>query len=91
TGAARGSKEEAEKSGKPKTVSSSNGGGNTSHSSWQSTNLVGSQMTKKALSIELGLKEMPPEAKMRMKPTGWDTPTSAGPSSINKGHGFSDN
>ena len=34
---------------------------------------------------------MLPEAKMRMKPTGWDTPTSAGPNSINKGHGFSDN
>ncbi|XP_067402273.1 PEST proteolytic signal-containing nuclear protein isoform X1 [Emydura macquarii macquarii] len=36
--------------------------------------------------------EMPPEAKMRMKNIGRDTPTSAGPNSFNKGkHGFSDN
>ncbi|KAK2115125.1 hypothetical protein P7K49_005751 [Saguinus oedipus] len=36
--------------------------------------------------------EMPPEAKMRMKNTGRDTPTSAGPNPFNKGkHGFSDN
>ncbi|EHB03706.1 PEST proteolytic signal-containing nuclear protein, partial [Heterocephalus glaber] len=36
--------------------------------------------------------EMPPEAKIRMKNIGRDTPTSAGPSSFNKGkHGFSDN
>lgn len=35
---------------------------------------------------------MPPEAKMRMKNIGRDTPTSAGPNSFNKGkHGFSDN
>ncbi|XP_048349565.1 PEST proteolytic signal-containing nuclear protein isoform X1 [Sphaerodactylus townsendi] len=35
--------------------------------------------------------EMPPEAKMRMKNIGRDTPTSAGPNSFNKGkHGFSD-
>ncbi|XP_006006564.1 PEST proteolytic signal-containing nuclear protein [Latimeria chalumnae] len=35
--------------------------------------------------------EMPPEAKMRMKNIGRDTPTSAGPKSFNKGkHGFSD-
>ncbi|XP_033085295.1 PEST proteolytic signal-containing nuclear protein-like, partial [Trachypithecus francoisi] len=38
------------------------------------------------------LEEMPPEAKMRMKNIGRDTPTSAGPNSFNKGkHGFSDN
>lgn len=71
-------------------------------------------MTKKTLSIELGLikptysknyfgssslnedenneqEGMPPEAKMRMRPTGWDTRTSAGANSINKEHGFSDN
>lgn len=36
--------------------------------------------------------EMPPEAKMRMKNIGRETPTSAGPNSFNKGkHGFSDN
>nr|XP_037863656.1 PEST proteolytic signal-containing nuclear protein-like [Chlorocebus sabaeus] len=36
--------------------------------------------------------EMPPEAKMRMKNIGRNTPTSAGPNSFNKGkHGFSDN
>uniref|UniRef100_A0A8C5K5R4 PEST proteolytic signal-containing nuclear protein n=1 Tax=Jaculus jaculus TaxID=51337 RepID=A0A8C5K5R4_JACJA len=36
--------------------------------------------------------EMTPEAKMRMKNTGRDTPTSAGPNSFNKGmRGFSDN
>lgn len=36
--------------------------------------------------------EMPPEAKMRMKNIGRDTPTSAGPNSFNKGkQGFSDN
>ncbi|KAJ7320558.1 hypothetical protein JRQ81_020069 [Phrynocephalus forsythii] len=36
--------------------------------------------------------KMPPEAKMRMKNIGRDTPTSAGPNSFNKGkHGFSDN
>ncbi|XP_023577091.1 PEST proteolytic signal-containing nuclear protein isoform X1 [Octodon degus] len=36
--------------------------------------------------------EMPPEAKMRMKNIGRDTPTSAGPNSFNKGkHRFSDN
>uniref|UniRef100_A0A2K5LUY8 PEST proteolytic signal-containing nuclear protein n=1 Tax=Cercocebus atys TaxID=9531 RepID=A0A2K5LUY8_CERAT len=36
--------------------------------------------------------EIPPEAKMRMKNIGRDTPTSAGPNSFNKGkHGFSDN
>uniref|UniRef100_A0A8C4QVP1 PEST proteolytic signal-containing nuclear protein n=1 Tax=Eptatretus burgeri TaxID=7764 RepID=A0A8C4QVP1_EPTBU len=36
--------------------------------------------------------EMPPEAKMRMKNIGRDTPTSAGPNSFNKSkHGFSDN
>ncbi|KAG3266981.1 PEST proteolytic signal-containing nuclear protein [Ictidomys tridecemlineatus] len=36
--------------------------------------------------------EMPPEAKMRMKNFGRDTPISAGPNSFNKGkHGFSDN
>ncbi|CAO2595756.1 PEST proteolytic signal-containing nuclear protein [Lemmus lemmus] len=36
--------------------------------------------------------EMPPEAKMRMKNIGRDTPTSPGPNSFNKGkHGFSDN
>ncbi|KAG7315624.1 hypothetical protein KOW79_020490 [Hemibagrus wyckioides] len=35
--------------------------------------------------------EMPPEAKMRMKNIGRDTPTSAGPNSFNKGkQGFSD-
>ncbi|XP_018603217.1 PEST proteolytic signal-containing nuclear protein isoform X2 [Scleropages formosus] len=35
--------------------------------------------------------EMPPEAKMRMKNIGRETPTSAGPNSFNKGkHGFSD-
>ncbi|XP_053310976.1 PEST proteolytic signal-containing nuclear protein [Spea bombifrons] len=35
--------------------------------------------------------EMPPEARMRMKNIGRDTPTSAGPNSFNKGkHGFSD-
>ncbi|XP_069613793.1 PEST proteolytic signal-containing nuclear protein [Ranitomeya imitator] len=35
--------------------------------------------------------EMPPEAKMRMKNIGRDTPTSSGPNSFNKGkHGFSD-
>ncbi|XP_018420778.1 PREDICTED: PEST proteolytic signal-containing nuclear protein isoform X2 [Nanorana parkeri] len=35
--------------------------------------------------------EMPPEAKMRMKNIGRDTPTSAGPNSFNKGkHGFTD-
>uniref|UniRef100_A0A8C6QP74 PEST proteolytic signal-containing nuclear protein n=1 Tax=Nannospalax galili TaxID=1026970 RepID=A0A8C6QP74_NANGA len=62
--------------------------------------------TKKtsAISIKLGStaafnededsepEEMPPEAKMRMKNIGRDTPTSAGPNSFNKGkHGFSDN
>ncbi|XP_021562905.1 PEST proteolytic signal-containing nuclear protein isoform X3 [Carlito syrichta] len=59
---------------------------------------IGSQMTKKAsaISIKLGSssepEEMPPEAKMRMKNIGRDTPTSAGPNSFNKGkHGFSDN
>ncbi|XP_075903881.1 PEST proteolytic signal-containing nuclear protein isoform X3 [Nelusetta ayraudi] len=36
--------------------------------------------------------EMPPEAKMRMKNIGRETPTSAGPNSFNKGkQGFSDN
>ncbi|XP_036164387.1 PEST proteolytic signal-containing nuclear protein-like [Myotis myotis] len=36
--------------------------------------------------------EMPPEAKMRIKNIGRDTPTSARPNSFNKGkHGFSDN
>ncbi|XP_068177699.1 PEST proteolytic signal-containing nuclear protein-like isoform X2 [Antennarius striatus] len=36
--------------------------------------------------------EMPPEAKMRMKNVGRETPTSAGPNSFNKGkQGFSDN
>ncbi|XP_067882715.1 PEST proteolytic signal-containing nuclear protein-like [Heterodontus francisci] len=36
--------------------------------------------------------EMPPEAKMRMKNMGRETPTSAGPNSFNKGkQGFSDN
>ncbi|XP_058427424.1 PEST proteolytic signal-containing nuclear protein-like [Marmota monax] len=36
--------------------------------------------------------EMPPGAKMRMKNTGRDTPTSAGPNSFNKGkQRFSDN
>nr|XP_045367202.1 PEST proteolytic signal-containing nuclear protein-like isoform X2 [Camelus bactrianus] len=36
--------------------------------------------------------EMPPEAKMRMKNIGRDTPTSAEASSFNKGkYGFSDN
>lgn len=35
--------------------------------------------------------EMPPEAKMRMKNIGRETPTSAGPNSFNKGkQGFSD-
>uniref|UniRef100_A0A915JYA1 PEST proteolytic signal-containing nuclear protein n=1 Tax=Romanomermis culicivorax TaxID=13658 RepID=A0A915JYA1_ROMCU len=35
--------------------------------------------------------EMPPEAKMRMKNIGRDTPTSSGPNSFNKGkHGFLD-
>nr|AFM90481.1 PEST-containing nuclear protein [Callorhinchus milii] len=35
--------------------------------------------------------EMPPEAKMRMKNMGRETPTSAGPNSFNKGkQGFSD-
>uniref|UniRef100_A0A2K6LRT6 PEST proteolytic signal-containing nuclear protein n=1 Tax=Rhinopithecus bieti TaxID=61621 RepID=A0A2K6LRT6_RHIBE len=68
---------------------------------------IGSQTTKKAsaISIKLGSiaaafnededsepEEMPPEAKMRMKNIGRDTPTSAGPNSFNKGkHGFSDN
>ncbi|XP_055094710.1 PEST proteolytic signal-containing nuclear protein-like [Symphalangus syndactylus] len=36
--------------------------------------------------------EMSPEAKMKMKNIGRDTPTSAGPNSFNKRkHGFSDN
>ncbi|KAM5305480.1 PEST proteolytic signal-containing nuclear protein-like [Glossophaga mutica] len=36
--------------------------------------------------------EMPPEAKMRMKNSGSNTPTSAGANSSNEGkHGFSDN
>ncbi|KFO30395.1 PEST proteolytic signal-containing nuclear protein [Fukomys damarensis] len=36
--------------------------------------------------------EMPPEAKMRMKNIGMDSPTSARPNSFNKGkYGFSDN
>ncbi|XP_055558182.1 PEST proteolytic signal-containing nuclear protein isoform X2 [Falco biarmicus] len=59
---------------------------------------IGSQTAKKtsAISIKLGAnsepEEMPPEAKMRMKNIGRDTPTSAGPNSFNKGkHGFSDN
>ncbi|XP_059408151.1 PEST proteolytic signal-containing nuclear protein-like isoform X3 [Carassius carassius] len=35
--------------------------------------------------------EMPPDAKMRMKNIGRETPTSAGPNSFNKGkQGFSD-
>ncbi|TWW67862.1 PEST proteolytic signal-containing nuclear protein [Takifugu flavidus] len=57
-----------------------------------------SQMGKKSnpISIKLGAtsepEEMPPEAKMRMKNIGRETPTSAGPNSFNKGkHGFSDN
>nr|XP_045367198.1 PEST proteolytic signal-containing nuclear protein-like isoform X1 [Camelus bactrianus] len=59
---------------------------------------IGSQTTKKssAISIKLGSnsepEEMPPEAKMRMKNIGRDTPTSAEASSFNKGkYGFSDN
>uniref|UniRef100_A0A2K6LV98 PEST proteolytic signal-containing nuclear protein n=1 Tax=Rhinopithecus bieti TaxID=61621 RepID=A0A2K6LV98_RHIBE len=46
-------------------------------------------LAPKTLSVAA---EMPPEAKMRMKNIGRDTPTSAGPNSFNKGkHGFSDN
>uniref|UniRef100_A0A2K6QGV3 PEST proteolytic signal-containing nuclear protein n=1 Tax=Rhinopithecus roxellana TaxID=61622 RepID=A0A2K6QGV3_RHIRO len=48
-----------------------------------------STLAPKTLSVAA---EMPPEAKMRMKNIGRDTPTSAGPNSFNKGkHGFSDN
>uniref|UniRef100_A0A452DVT5 PEST proteolytic signal-containing nuclear protein n=1 Tax=Capra hircus TaxID=9925 RepID=A0A452DVT5_CAPHI len=124
------------------TVSSSNGGENSSRSAEKRSAedetadlptkptkiskfgfAIGSQTTKKAsaISIKLGSskpkepvptlapktlsvaaafnededsepEEMPPEAKMRMKNIGRDTPTSAGPNSFNKGkHGFSDN
>ncbi|XP_044538557.1 PEST proteolytic signal-containing nuclear protein-like isoform X1 [Gracilinanus agilis] len=142
-GSARGPEEEAEKPVKTKTVSSSNGRENLSHSaekrSAEETKdfsskpvpakiakfgfAIGSQTTKKApvISIKLGAskpketvptlapktlsvaavfnedddsepEEMPPEAKMRMKNIGRDTPTLAGPNSFNKGkHGFLDN
>ncbi|XP_057589875.1 PEST proteolytic signal-containing nuclear protein-like [Hippopotamus amphibius kiboko] len=141
-GAAGGPEEEAEKPVKTKTVSSSNGGENSSRSAEKRSAeeeaadlptkptkiskfgfAIGSQTTKKAsaISIKLGSskpketvptlapktlsvaaafnededsepEEMPPEAKMRMKNIGRDTPTSAGPNSFNKGkHGFSDN
>ncbi|XP_023562989.1 PEST proteolytic signal-containing nuclear protein-like isoform X2 [Octodon degus] len=56
---------------------------------------IGSQTSKKASAISINLgsnsepEEMPPEAKMRMKNIGRDTPTSARPNSFNKGkHGF---
>ncbi|TNN74498.1 PEST proteolytic signal-containing nuclear protein [Liparis tanakae] len=58
---------------------------------------MSSAMGKKPnpISIKLGAtsepEEMPPEAKMRMKNIGRETPTSAGPNSFNKGkQGFSD-
>ncbi|XP_020855564.1 PEST proteolytic signal-containing nuclear protein isoform X1 [Phascolarctos cinereus] len=143
-GSAGGPEEEAEKPVKTKTVSSSNGGENSSRSAEKRSAeeeaedfsskpvpakiakfgfAIGSQTAKKApvISIKLGAskpketvptlapktlsvaavfnedddsepEEMPPEAKMRMKNIGRDTPTSAGPNSFNKGkHGFSDN
>ncbi|XP_029433823.1 PEST proteolytic signal-containing nuclear protein [Rhinatrema bivittatum] len=139
--AERGPEEEAEKSVKTKTVSSSNGGESSSRSAEKRSAMEdlstkpaptkmskfgftrGSQAVKKqsTISIKLGAnkpkeaapsmapktssvaavfnedddsepEEMPPEAKMRMKNIGRDTPTSAGPNSFNKGkHGFSDN
>ncbi|NP_001080670.1 PEST proteolytic signal containing nuclear protein L homeolog [Xenopus laevis] len=134
-----GPEEDAEKAVNTKTVSSSNGGENSSRSTEKraaedSKNepcpskvpkigfAIGSQRLKKSqpISIKLGAskpkeaapaivkkksavasvfnddddsepEEMPPEAKMRMKNIGRDTPTSAGPNSFNKGkHGFSD-
>ncbi|XP_030060009.1 PEST proteolytic signal-containing nuclear protein [Microcaecilia unicolor] len=140
-GVAEGSEDEAEKSVKTKTVSSSNGGESSSRSAEKRSATEdlntqpapakmskfgftrGGQSLKKqsSISIKLGAnkpkevapnvtpktikvaavfnededsepEEMPPEAKMRMKNIGRDTPTSAGPNSFNKGkHGFSDN
>ncbi|KAM4701541.1 PEST proteolytic signal-containing nuclear protein isoform 2-T2 [Discoglossus pictus] len=138
-----GPEEEAEKSVKTKTVSSSNGGESSSRSAEKRSAdkssedsssqpcpskvskfgfAIGGQSVKKTASISIKLgaskpkdvapavvpkksavaavfnedddsepEEMPPEAKMRMKNIGRDTPTSAGPNSFNKGkHGFTD-
>uniref|UniRef100_UPI0023DD6539 PEST proteolytic signal-containing nuclear protein-like n=1 Tax=Callithrix jacchus TaxID=9483 RepID=UPI0023DD6539 len=137
--AARGPEEEAAKPVNTKTVSSSNEGESSSHSTetqsaeeaadlpTKPTKIskygfpIGSYTTKKASDMSSNLdqaslklfqlllqklsvaaafnededsepEEMPPEAKMKMKNIGRDTPTSAGPNSFNKGkQGFSDN
>ncbi|XP_044526055.1 PEST proteolytic signal-containing nuclear protein isoform X5 [Gracilinanus agilis] len=110
-GSAGGPEEEAEKPVKTKTVSSSNGGENSSRSAEKrsaeeeaedfSSKPVPAKIAKFGFAIVAAVfnedddsepEEMPPEAKMRMKNIGRDTPTSAGPNSFNKGkHGFSDN
>ncbi|XP_068825161.1 PEST proteolytic signal-containing nuclear protein-like isoform X2 [Capricornis sumatraensis] len=108
-GAAGGPEEEAEKPVKTKTVSSSNGGENSSRSAEKRSaeDKTADLPTKPTKISKFGFaivaaafnededsepEEMPPEAKMRMKNIGRDTPTSAGPNSFNKGkHGFSDN
>ncbi|XP_065732676.1 PEST proteolytic signal-containing nuclear protein isoform X4 [Phocoena phocoena] len=108
-GAAGGPEEEAEKPVKTKTVSSSNGGENSSRSAEKRSAeeeaadlpTKPTKMSKFGFAIVAAAfnededsepEEMPPEAKMRMKNIGRDTPTSAGPNSFNKGkHGFSDN
>ncbi|XP_068822634.1 PEST proteolytic signal-containing nuclear protein isoform X4 [Capricornis sumatraensis] len=108
-GAAGGPEEEAEKPVKTKTVSSSNGGENSSRSAEKRSaeDETADLPTKPTKISKFGFaivaaafnededsepEEMPPEAKMRMKNIGRDTPTSAGPNSFNKGkHGFSDN
>ncbi|XP_028633566.1 PEST proteolytic signal-containing nuclear protein-like isoform X2 [Grammomys surdaster] len=106
-GAAGGPEEEAEKPGKTKTVSSSNGGESSSRSAEKQSaeDEAADLPTKPTKMSKFGFaivafnedevsepEEMPPEAKMSMKNIGRDTPTSAGPNSFNKGkHGFSDN
>ncbi|XP_044538559.1 PEST proteolytic signal-containing nuclear protein-like isoform X3 [Gracilinanus agilis] len=109
-GSARGPEEEAEKPVKTKTVSSSNGRENLSHSAEKrsaeetkdfSSKPVPAKIAKFGFAIVAAVfnedddsepEEMPPEAKMRMKNIGRDTPTLAGPNSFNKGkHGFLDN
>ncbi|KAL1775683.1 PEST proteolytic signal-containing nuclear protein isoform X4 [Sigmodon hispidus] len=100
--------EEAEKPVKTKTVYSSNGGESSSRSTEKRSadEEAADLPTKPAKISKFGFaiaaafnededsepEEMPPEAKMRMKNIGRDTPTSAGPNSFNKGkHDFSDN